>query len=122
MIGGPSTADTIDSTTKWYCKPIGNSYGTTISWIRASSLKTFLMGTLGKTASSVYTISTLLEHCSAGDVVQLTDLTSDKTYHSIIISYKSESTAKYCAHSTDRTDENVNKIDITANKLLLFSM
>ena len=130
MIGTTTSPGTYESTSNWYCKPIevwhGNSssieYGVTTSWMRARDLKSFLWGTLGKSTATIYSASNLVSNCKVGDVVQLVSLETGNTYHSIIITTKTSSTAKFCGHSSNSLDKDVSQIDWTANKVMRYSM
>lgn len=130
MIGTTRSPGTYDSTSNWYCKPFEvwhtnyyvTEYGLTTSWIRVRDLKTFLRSTLGKSTASIYQPTDLIRECSVGDVVQVVEKSTGSAYHSIIISSKTQSDARYCGHSTSRNDVSIKGIDTGTNSFILFYM
>lgn len=129
MKGSSNSIGIHASTKNWYCKYIeewhGNSalkgFSLTSSWCRVSDLNSYLTA---KAKAKVHTtkVATLIKKCEAGDVVQLAHNDTGEVYHSIIISYRTSSTAKYCAHSNAQTDTPVSNIPTSNLKFVLFDL
>lgn len=126
MNGSSSSVGTVESTSKWYCIYIKSTlgvrrYAVTTSWIRVSDFNAYLSSIVTKSTKT--TLSSLITSCSAGDVVQLADKTTGTPYHSIIINAKDSSTAYFCGHSSNRSNENVRDfLDDSTDKFILFDL
>ena len=126
MSGSSATVGIVESTSNWYCIYIKSTLGirkyeVTTSWMRVSDFNTYLSSLVSKSTKT--TLSSLISSCSAGDVVQLADKTTGTPYHSIIINAKDSTTAYFCGHSSDRSDENVKTyLDDSTDKFILFDL
>ena len=118
FVGSTSSSGRVPSTSTWYCITIedewhGNNryqtWGYTTSWVNVSDFRAFWVNhgaTYGYSSSNSGTISNV----RTGSVVQLIHADTGEAYHSIIISEKSGSTAKYCGHTNNR-----NNVDFATN-------
>lgn len=126
MNGSSASVGTVESTSKWYCIYIKSTlgirqYAVTTSWIRVSDFNAYLSSLVTKSTKT--TLSSLISSCSAGDVVQLADKTTGTPYHSIIINAKDSSTAYFCGHSSNRSNEDVKDyLDDSSDKFILFDL
>lgn len=126
MNGSSASVGTIESTSQWYCIYIKSTlgvrrYAVTTSWLRVSDFNTYL--TSLATKSTKTSLSSLISSCSAGDVVQLADKTTGTPYHSIIINAKDSTTAYFCGHSSNRSNEDViDFLDDSSDKFILFDL
>ena len=126
MNGSSASVGTVETTSQWYCIYIKSTlgvrrYAVTTSWIRVSDFNTYL--TSLATKSTKTSLSSLINSCSARDVVQLADKTTGTPYHSIIINAKDSATAYFCGHSSNRSNEDVNDfLDESSDKFILFDL
>lgn len=122
MEGTNSSAGIYDSTFQWYCKKLAtNSFAVSTSWIRASDFYSYMR----KTALAVYeygNLQQLYAQCRPGDVVQLVSIIWGDVRHSIIISDKDSTTACFCADSSPKKDVNINTLDPSKYRFVLFSL
>lgn len=128
MNGTNSQTGVYQSTARWYCiqtvcewhnNYCYTEYAVTTSWIRVTDFYTY-MGGVANSRTVKNTISALYSSCAVGDAVQLADKTTGTPYHSIIISKRDTASAYYCGHTSNRNDRNINTLDQTNDKFILF--
>lgn len=125
MTGTPSDYGVTSSTTLWHCKPFYLSdgyvtFGATTAWTLVTDFRTY-MERIGADTTEYSSIASVARNCAVGDIVQLTDKTTGKPHHSIIISSKSSTDFGYCGHTKAREDDSaLQNIDMTSNNLLLY--
>ena len=126
-VGSKTTEGVYSSTTQWYCictydpgyqSGNGREYAVSTSWIRAIDFNAY-MTSVAKSKSVKSSESALNSSCSVGDIVQLLS-DAGTPYHSVIISQKTTSGAKYCGHTYDKLNEPISTIFSDANKVVLF--
>lgn len=128
--GSTSSSGRVPSTSNWYCITTvdewhGNNHyrewGYTTSWVNVGDFRAFWTShgaTYGYSSSNSGTISNV----KTGSVVQLIHADTGEAYHSIIISEKSGSTAKYCGHSTNRNNVDFSTyVDDTNNNFYYYN-
>ena len=112
--GSTSSSGRVPSTSNWYCITTvdewhGNNHyrewGYTTSWVNVGDFRAFWNNRVSSSGYSP-TISGTISSIKLGSVVQLISPSTGEAYHSIIISEKSGSTAKYCGHTTNRYNVN----------------
>lgn len=127
--GGENKAPgTYETTTQWYCRPVGiwdhtaiRDFAVSTTWVRVSDFNTYFSNVAkSKTIKTIH--EALISACAAGDVVQFAHATTGEVYHSVIITSKTTSDAKYCGHSNPRYDYSVKNVSATNNKFVLFDM
>ena len=125
MTGTPSDYGVTSSTTLWHCKPFYLSdgyvtFGATTAWTLVTDFKTY-MERIGADTTEYSSIASVAQNCAVGDIVQLTDKTTGKPHHSIIISSKYSNDFGYCGHTRARENDKASEyIDMTSNNLLLY--
>lgn len=124
MSGTCSSSGKYTDTRDWFhiqFSGLWKSYGYTTTWISCGDFKKFWQGKCTRYDYKT-TIPDLIAVCSAGDIVQLCNEDTMVPYHSIIITEKSGNTAKYCGHSYDRLDYDVNgtNLEPTLNDYLIY--
>lgn len=126
-VGSKTTKGIYSSTTQWYCicthdpgyqSGNGREYAVSTSWIRATDFNPY-MTSVAKSKSVKTSVSALNSSCSVGDVVQLLS-DAGEPFHTVIISQKTSSGAKYCGHTNPRLNEPISTIFSDANKVVLF--
>lgn len=118
MKGSNSSAGAHQSTTNWYCYPVGSSFSYSTSWVRAADFYSYFYKNANKT-TLYYTIEDLYENCRPGDVVQLSRTSNSEIHHSIIITKKDYNTAYYCANSDPYRDADISRLANKPEKFIL---
>ena len=95
------------SSTQWfhYKDSHNGRFYYTNSFVQVGVLANFWVWSKSVPTMTATTRSSAISNVKAGDIVNLKRPSTGAQYHSIIVSYKSGNTAKYCAHTNNRKDE-----------------
>ena len=94
-----------NDTKQWFSFKQSNKSFYTTTFVQTRPLATFWILSKSVPTTTVRTKSSAISNVKAGDVVNLKRKSTGIQYHSIIISYKSGNTVKYCGHTHDRKDQ-----------------
>lgn len=94
-----------NSTKEWFHIKSGASFCYTTSFVQVAPLASYWILAKAYPTVTVKSLASAIATVKAGDVVNLVHPSTGVHYHSIFVSYKSGSTAKYCGHTSARLDE-----------------
>lgn len=122
MDGTCTSAGVYQDISDWFMKKIEYQdswsymvdYGYSTSWVNAGDFKTYWLSRCDGYSYET-DVDGIISACSKGDIVQLCDENTRVPYHSIIVTYKSGTTAKYCGHSSDRLDYAISEANLDSD-------